>query len=199
MTDMTDLTPDEERRLRGAIAALPESVEPEEDLWPAIRARIDATRVVAMPGSAARTQDAPVRRTLALSWTQLATAASLLVVATAMLTWIATREDPASGTEGPSVATVGVDTPSLAIFASYENTAAELSAALERRSELLDPKTREVLARSLRTIDAAIEEARAALAADPASPSMRTFVEAAYRQKVDFLRRANDVAALRGT
>ncbi len=185
---MTDLTPDETRRLRDAVAALPESIDPERDLWPDIRARIDSGRVLTLPGAR------PAPR---FSWIQLAAAAAVLVIASAVLT--RTLSAPAAPTmvEAPAVDSA-VNARALASFASYERTAADLTAALERRSAQLDPATRAVLERSLRTIDQAITEAREALAADPASSAVRGFVESAYRQKVDFLRRANDVAALRG-
>ncbi len=195
---MTDLTPDETRRLRDAVAALPESVDPARDLWPDIRARIEATRVVALP----REQGAPVAtsgpRGPRVSWPQLAAAAAVLVLASVALTrWITEPVVP-TVVVAPAMDSAGT-ARALASFASFERTAADLTAALERRAGQLDPATRAVLERSLRTIDQAIAEAREALVADPASAAMRGFVESAYRQKVDFLRRANDVAALRGT
>ena len=50
-----------------------------------------------------------------------------------------------------------------ATVASYERSSAELANTLERRGASLDPRTRAVLERSLRTIDDAIAEARGAL------------------------------------
>jgi hypothetical protein len=192
-----DLTPDEELRLRTQVAALPDSVEPAHDLWPAIHGRIEAARVSALP--ATRIDGTPVRRRM--PWIRLAAAAAVLVVTSATLTWLAVvPREPRL----PTLAIPTGDVPttaspsSLATFASYERSAADLASALERRTERLDPATRAVLERSLRTIDEAIAEARAALAADPASGAYQAFVESAYRQKIDFLRRANDIAALQG-
>ena len=66
---------------------------------------------------------------------------------------------------------------------------------MARRSARLDASTRAVLEHSLSTNEAAILEARAALAKNPSNVGIRSFVEAAFRQKIDFLRRANDVAS----
>lgn len=192
-----DLTPDEEQRLRTQVAALPDSIEPAHDLWPAIHGRIEAARVSALP--ATRIDMIPARRRM--PWVRLAAAAAVLVVTSATLTWLAVvPKEPMM----PALAIPAGDVPatsspsSLATFASYERSAADLATALEQRAARLDPATRAVLERSLRTIDEAIAEARAALAADPASAAYQTFVESAYRQKIDFLRRANDIAALQG-
>ncbi len=211
MNDLTpDLTPDETRRLRDAVAALPESVDPERDLWPDIRERIEATRVVALPREqfaphAPRAQPAQsaqsAHRGPRVTWPRLAAAAAVLVLASVALTRWMTEPAVQTMVVAPAMDSAGTARAavSFASFDSFERTAADLSATLDRRAGQLDPATRAVLERSLRTIDQAIAEAREALAADPASAAMRGFVESVYRQKVDFLRRANDVAALRGT
>jgi hypothetical protein len=188
--------PDAEPRLREALGRLPEEMPPARDLWPEIRAQLDAERVRAFPGTGSSA--APRRRRIALGVRGSLAAAAALVLVTATVTWQlrgpATRDDGAAGL--PEAAEAGAG--DLTSFASYERSAAELSALLDERTVRLDPATRAVLERSLRTIDEALEEARAALAADPASPGGRAFVETVWRQKIDFLRRANDVATLRG-
>lgn len=171
-------------RLREAIDDLPREVQPAADLWPGIRAAIEAERVHALPAPGARG-----RRMVPL---RAAAAAALLVAATAggLAWWARTPPDaelaPVATLPGPAVS-----------FASYERSAAELADLYARRAGNLDPETREVLERSMRTIDAALDDAREALARDPNSAYIREFVESAWRHKLDFLRRANDVAALR--
>ncbi len=210
MTDQ-DLTPGEQQRLRAQVARLPEEIEPTHDLWPAIRGRIEAARVTALPTAAplgpANAEEAAAGRPgerRRMPWGRLAAAAVALVILSVSLTWLAVVPDEPRMPMIPSIAgspadVSGATTPTtLAMFASYERSAADLASTLEQRSARLDPATRAVLERSLRTIDAAIAEARTALAADPASAAYQSFVEAAYRQKIDFLRRANDVAALQG-
>ncbi|MCE9601857.1 MAG: hypothetical protein K8S21_06525 [Gemmatimonadetes bacterium] len=185
---MTDpRTPDLDPALRARIADLPAEVMPERDLWGDIRARLDADRVrsIAAPNQAARVRRLP-------TWAARAAAALVLIAGTATLTRWMSR--PATTTvvvlDSAAVA------PSTEGLVSYERSAEELTVAFEARAARLDPATVEVLERSMRTIDSAITEARAALARDPASPAIRGYVEAVYRQKIDFLRRANDVARL---
>lgn len=190
MTTPDELDPADAARLRAAITRLPAEVEPESDLWPDIRARIDQGRIQALPGASGT---AVLRQS---PWyaqpRRLAASAVLLVSLSASVTWWATgRGDSVDGVTGSAAA--------LASFASYERSAAELTATLESRRANLDPATRAVLERTLRTIDGAIAEAREALASDPANPAVRAFVATAYRQKIDFLRRANDVAVEMGS
>jgi hypothetical protein len=187
MTD--DRIPEDEPRLRDAIARLPAEVAPGRDLWPDIRAAVDAGRVVALPTA----QPPPARSPL--RWMRLAAAAAVLVIGSAAITWRVMRTRVP---EAPVAAAPEPANPALARFASYERLAGELAATLEEKRATLDPATHAVLERSLRTIDEALLEARAALESDPSSAAIRTYVEAAYRHKLDFLRRANDVADLRG-
>ena len=188
MTD--DRIPDDEPVLRDWVARLPEEIPPARDLWPEIRAELEAVRVLALPTAL----NAQTRTRL--PWARLAAAAAVLVVGSVGVTWTVMRS---SAPVAPVVEVPPPESPALARFASYERMATELSATLEQKRAMLDPATRAVLERSLRTIDDALLEARAALEGDPSSAAIRTYVEAAYRHKLDFLRRANDVADLRGS
>ncbi len=175
---MTDDAANREReaRLDKAAAALPREIDPEHDLWSGIRVRIDAGRVRSIRGSRMR----------------LIAAAAALVLISVTATWKAIEWRMVTSAERAAT------TRAFATVAGFERSSAELSATLERRGATLDPRTRAVLERSLRTIDGAIAEARAALDADPVNPVVQAFVAAAYRQKIDFLRRANDVAVSLG-
>ncbi len=179
MSDFDELDPRDAARLREAVQALPREVEPAQDLWPGIRAEI-ALRPAQGHGGPGR----GAGRWGGYRW--LAAAAALVLI-TATTTWtLARRSDPAGG------ATLGTE------FASYERSAADLEASLQRHRAGLDPNTLAVLERTLRTIDGAIAEARVALAERPSDPAIQAFVASAYRQKIDFLRRANDVASAIG-
>lgn len=171
-------------RLRDAVSALPDAIEPERDLWGGIRVGIDAERVQHLGKPAV----AP-RRTISVRIAVAAAAA--LVVMTAGTMWVVLPRAPQVVADVPQV-----PAPALT-FVAYERSAAELTSLYERRAATLDPATREVLERSIRTIDQALAEAREALERDPSDIETRAFVESAYRQKLDFLRRANDVAMLR--
>lgn len=78
----------------------------------------------------------------------------------------------------------------LAGEAVYDQEIASLRAVLQRRRAELDPSTVEVLERSMNVIDAAIEQSRAALAADPRSPFLGDRLSHALDQKVQILRTA---------
>ncbi len=184
---MTDDSIDRRRedRLRAAAAALPREVLPERDLWPDIRARIEAGRVHVLETGAS----APRRRTLGVAYALAAAAGILLAVG--VTAEVMSRRNERALADAAA-------TRAFATVAAFERSSAELAATLERRGATLDPRTRAVLERSLRTIDGAIAEARLALEAEPTNPAVQAFVAAAYRQKIDFLRRANDVAVSQG-
>jgi hypothetical protein len=188
---MTDepLDPMQEARLRAAAEALPREIEPERDLWPDIRARIDADRVRPI-GNGIGARGSVMRRRFPPGFLVTAAAAVLVIAVAATVQIMEVRT-------GRAVAAAAADR-AMATVAAFERSSAELAATLERRGATLDPRTRAVLERSLLTIDGAIAEARTALDSDPSNPAVQAFVAAAYRQKLDFLRRANDVVASQG-
>jgi hypothetical protein len=187
--DHDALDPRDAARLREALTALPREVEPEHDLWPEIRAQLDLTRARGIGGDSASTPVTPInsarRPFRATRW--LAAAAALVLI-TATTTWAVVKQRTEASEQAATVA----------LLADFERSAMELQASLERRQASLDPRTREILERSLRTIDGAIAEARVALAERPQDAAIQAFVASAFRQKIDFLRRANDVAAAMG-
>jgi len=187
--DHDALDPRDAARLREALTALPREVEPEHDLWPEIRAQLDLTRARGIGGDSASTPVTPItsarRPFRATRW--LAAAAALVLI-TATTTWAVVKQRTEASEQAATVA----------LLADFERSATELQASLERRQASLDPRTREILERSLRTIDGAIAEARVALAERPQDAAIQAFVASAFRQKIDFLRRANDVAAAMG-
>ena len=73
---------------------------------------------------------------------------------------------------------------------TYENEIVRLRAVLRERSAQLDPETVRVIEQSLRVIDEAIEQSRAALQKDPASAFLRDKLDSSLEKKVDLLRTA---------
>jgi hypothetical protein len=73
---------------------------------------------------------------------------------------------------------------------SYDRDVAELERALEENRGSLDPATVEVIERSIEAIDAAILDARDALASDPGNPHLHRQLDSTMRKKLDVLRRA---------
>jgi hypothetical protein len=82
-----------------------------------------------------------------------------------------------------------------AVERSYADVVDELSAAVNAQRQTLNPETVAILERTLRVIDEAIAEARAALAADPRNDALVDVLSANYEQKVQLLRRASELRA----
>lgn len=85
---------------------------------------------------------------------------------------------PASASPRPDAAT------------TYTSEITKLRDVFDQQSDLLDPRTRAVLNSSLRTIDSAIAEARAALDRDPASQFLSQQLNKSLDQKLGLLRKA---------
>jgi hypothetical protein len=72
----------------------------------------------------------------------------------------------------------------------YDREISRLRAVLKVRRAQLDPETVKVIETSLRVIDEAISQSRAALAKDPASAFLRDRLDNSLEKKVDLLRTA---------
>lgn len=149
------------------IDGLSRSIEPAADLWPAIR-----ERVASRPG---RSMRVGVPR-----WALAAAAALLVAVSSGVTALLLT-----SGDSRP-VVTRDIS----ALEAQYSVVSEDLLGALEQARSRLSPETMATIQRNLRIIDAALDETRQALAKDPGNTALGQMVVAAWRQKVDLLRRA---------
>ena len=194
--DWNEVGPEELERIAAEAARLPR-LSPSHDLWPEIAARLG-------PQERARHIFG-----LTSSHVRLATAASLLIAATAGITWsLATR-----GTDVPVVATSPVPSTATgasradgaaglvrpasmdAAVATLDREIATLQAIVDDRRSTRDPRTVAVLEENLALIDRAIAESRAALAADPASRFLATQFARAYTSKLTLLRDAATLPA----
>ena len=150
--------------------SLARQIEPAPDLWPGIRSRL-------LPrGAGSR------RRFLVPAW-MLAAAAVLIVAVSSGVTFFLSR-GPASG----PAASASIRAAELE--AQYASAAADLALALEAARTRLAPATVATIERNLAVIDSALAESRRALAGDPGNATLEQLVVAAWRQKVEFLRRA---------
>jgi anti-sigma factor RsiW len=170
---------------------------PAEDLWPAIAARIAA------PGP--RLAAAPERRRRMPRWSfslpQLAAAAAAVAVVSCVAMWLALGRAPVPRVAStPEAARPAGDAAMPASFdvQRYDATIAELEAALREHRSELDPATVRTLEQNLRIIDQATEQARRALAGDPANPYLNGHLAAQLRLKVDVLKQATALVASRG-
>lgn len=144
---------------------LPRAVSPAYDLWPGIEARL-APR--ALPG-----------RIVVPRW-MLAAAAILLIAVSSAVTAVVLRQPPGHA---------AVQQPT-SLEAEYAAASEDLLRALDQARARLSPETIATIEKSLHLIDAALDESRRALAKDPGNQALSRLVVAAWRQKVDLLRRA---------
>jgi hypothetical protein len=206
---MTDDTIDEGklRDLMNEVSALPMSIEPPADVWAKIRAEIEASGNPDR-GDADHIALHSKGSTRIAFWQRpvfLAAAALLLVVGSSALTAVALNRRSTSSsprtTQTPivAIATDNNNGPaSLAQFtvveSDYLRAVNDLSATLESEQGSLSPETIAKLRESIKVIDAAILEARNALAADPANRTLIQMLANSYEQKVDLLKRTTEMA-----
>ncbi|HET7791039.1 MAG TPA: zf-HC2 domain-containing protein [Gemmatimonadales bacterium] len=175
--------------------ALPDR-PPATDLWPGIAARIGAA---AAPAGVSALAARRARRS-SVSVPQLAAAGIALMLVGAGAVALALRS---AGTDRGRVAARGE--PALNqrwvtnVTPKYDSAVAQLQAALVegQRTGQLDSATVRVVERSLATIDAAIVEARRALAADPGNTYLNHHLADTMRRKLDLLRQATAIATAR--
>ncbi len=170
---------------------------PETDLWPAIAERIRAAGEQRDESSAEGMAGQRGARRFAFSIPQLVAAGLALAFLSGGAVWLVSRAGAGPGTEGPPrIAAEPADPPvSTATFVSFDATDYDLAVAdlrqlLAEHRDVLDSATVRVLEESLVTIDRAIEEVRAALAADPANPYLNAYLADHVRRKMQLLRRA---------
>ena len=188
------LTDDMLRDLQRRTAELPREIAPPPEAWAAIKAQIEMD-------SASRGVSSIGRRALWQRPSLLAAAAILLVVGASITTALLMNgrlrsSAPATIAKSDTVSNSGAPA-TLAEFTAVENdyisTANRLSEVIESGRTDLAPETVAKLKESLRVIDAAILEARRALAADPANKALMEILSTSYSQKVDLLRRTAEM------
>ena len=163
---------------------------PQRDLWPGVSARLETRR-----------------KQFTFTLSQLAVAASLLIAVASGLTWLATNRPVLTGGGQPqeviqayrdSVDTGGKIVPANFADAQFNAAVEDLERILRDERGRLDPRTVLILERNLKTIDAAINEARMALDQDPANPYLNSHLADARRRKLDLLRHTTELASTGG-
>ncbi len=169
-------------------AAALESRAPETDLWPGIAERIGATpSVVVLPARRAWRFD--------LSLPQLAAAAAVVAVLSGGGVWWTMRRPVSlAPVAAPTLSARAAVQATPAGFDSrqYDQAVSELQDVLQNHRGQLDPKTVQAVQANLAVIDAAISEARKALAADPANPYLGSHLAEQMKRKIRVLQRATD-------
>jgi hypothetical protein len=164
---------------------------PAADLWPGVADRLTTE---ARPTNVRR-------RLVSFTMPQLAAAAVLIAALSGAVAFLGGRlaavhdsrqqtvaHSPAvaeqSAPAGGDIVTVGF------ADAQYDAAVADLEGALKSGRGKLDPSTIAALEHSLQTIDQAIDQARQALAADPANTYLSGYLFETRRRKLELLRRA---------
>lgn len=185
------------RRVVQRLASL-EDRPPTRDLWPGIEARIaaagaaDEPRVLELP---TRAQRAP--RRFSFTARQLVAAALALIFLSGGAAWMLRQPAGPRAAAGP----VSPDAPVVetsfvgSTWSDYDAAVAELERALELHRDQLDSATIRVVEENLRIIDAAIDEARRALEADPANSYLNGHLVNSIQRKVDLLRNVVTLAS----
>jgi len=170
------------RALLASVRALPRDEMPPAELWQGVRTRIHQKPRVATAS----------HRWWHNGW--LATAAALMLIAgTATLT-VVLSSGRATKPRATPIAGAPTAPALLAVDKSYVATIRDLRATLETQRPTLAPSTIQVVERSLAVIDAAIAEARTALAADPANQALVDILASHYQRQVDLLQRATELS-----
>jgi anti-sigma factor RsiW len=175
---------------------------PSRDLWADIEARIEAPVIPLAETVAADDRSRRRARAWQVSPRWLAAAAAGLVVLSSSVTYLLTRADAPAGELGTWVITGTPESPGTsplttpatasleeaAIRATTDREIERLREAIARHGSRLDSATVATIERSLRVIDDAIAESRAALARDPANEFLNEQLDQTLQRKLELMR-----------
>lgn len=173
--------------LSDALGRLPAEVAPQRDLWPQIRAEIDAT-------PRARPAMEPGRR-LQATWFRLA-AGVVLVLATSLTTYLVTRESMQRQIAGASqslpapqlnVQPAGFSFGGEQLGAAYLRARADLDESFQQRLASLPPAARAKVERNLAELRRAAAEISATLAEHPSDPLLQDLLMSTYQSELQLL------------
>jgi len=166
---------------------------PDHDLWPGIAERIGAS------GAPPVRRLSRLPRRYAFSLPQLAAAGIALATVSGSSVWLLR---PAMGPLAVQPAPTPPATPVLPVVTggpraagSYDAAVADLERILQDGRGRLDSTTVRVLEQNLAVIDAAIAQARRAVAADSANLYLNSHLAETMRRKLELLRQAASLVA----
>jgi anti-sigma factor RsiW len=166
---------------------------PSADLWPGIEPRLGTARVTPFQP---RTRWTTSRR-FSFTMPQLVAAGLALMVMSGGGVWVLQHGGRATSlpqvtAAGPTLVPVSISDP------RYDEAIADLEQALHAGRADLDPGTIRILEANLDSIDKAIDQSRAALAADPANVYLNNHLADARQRKLALLRRATALVGTKG-
>lgn len=159
--------------LDAALRSLPRDIEPNRDLWPGIRAVIEAS-----PPSAIKSMR--VTRAGFGLWGQLAAGVALTFLSSAV-TYVITHEPQ---TQPTMVASATHDSD---VAAEYLRARAELDRQFSERIATLPPSARAKLVGNLADVRRAADEILINLAAHPSDPLLYELLISTYRSEAQLL------------
>ncbi len=179
--------------LRAIVAAAPHypGRAPERDLWQGIEARLEGAVVVPIARNSPRAAQPSGRR---FGWTQLIAASLVMTAVGGGAAWLALRHAP----QPPGLVALPPAEVKTVAFADarYDAAVRDLEQVLAAGRGKLDTATVRTVEESLRKIDTAIAEARAAIQRDPSNAYLSRQIAANMRRKLNLLRvAANAIAA----
>jgi hypothetical protein len=188
MTEHED--PERLRALRQRLDTDPGPATPTDEMWPAIRSRIEATKMEQLG-----TDAEPARRRYPWLTPSLLASAAVLVIIGIGLTL--RFEGHRGGGTGTITYTYGVDDTAVFVTVldsakAYEVESKEMLNDLELRRAMLRPEAVAAIDHDLRVVDSAIAEVQDALKHDPNNPALARLLASSYREKLDVLRRVGN-------
>jgi len=159
---------------------------PAQDLWPGVAARI-------APGGNAAPSVSRGWRRFSFTVPQLAAAGILLMLLSGGVVYQLRLTPSPAGEPIADADEARMDDRILPVSLAdpqYEDAIADLERTLEAGRGRLDAETIRVLEQNLAAIDAAIEQCRAALEADPANLFLNSHLVSTRQHKLSLLRRA---------
>jgi anti-sigma factor RsiW len=172
---------DDLRTLARTARQLPGSL-PDRELWTGVAGRIGTNHRL-------RPFALTARRRFSFTAPQLAAAAIILMLLSGGVVYVLRPPSAVVVSDALPAHTPAVAPASL-VDPQYEDAVADLERILAEGRGRLDPATVRALEQNLQTIDAAIEQSRRALEADPANAFLNRHLESARQRKLALLRRA---------
>jgi hypothetical protein len=187
MTDNDDA--ERLRALKHRVDTDPAPATPTDEMWPAIRARIEATKVEHLGSSAAASR----RRYSRWLTPSLAAGAAAVILVALALKFEGRRGGPATITYTYNAGDTGSLFTTISDSARvYEDETLALLNELELRRAMLRPEAVAAIDHDLRVVDSAIAEVQDALKHDPNNPALRRLLASSYREKLSVLHRVGN-------
>lgn len=172
---------DSDLALRAALRRMPQSVEPERDLWAGIRQQI--AEQAKKSGA-----DSFARRTVGVRWAIAASVAGLAIGVLATR-WLQQAGPPLAASMPASVdLPASTSAPSYSFVpASTDAVRQQLRANVTRQLAGLPPATRKKVEKNLALIKDAVVDIQAALAKDPGNALLQDLLVTTYQNELDTL------------